>query len=67
MGSKDEKRLLCKHLSRNHRRTLALCDGTRSTEKIAFLLSISHEDVRIYLRELEAEGIIRYRFPSEKE
>ncbi len=48
-------------LSRNHRRVLSLCDGTRSFDKIATMLFMSPRDLSIYIRDLEQWGLIQFR------
>ena len=52
---------ILQQLSRNHRRVLSLCDGTRSLDKIATMLFISPQNLSVYIRDLEQWGLILFR------
>ena len=56
---------LLRQLSRQYIHILSLCDGTRSLQRIATILTLSPSVLLVALRELEGRGMIRFLSPLE--
>jgi len=55
---------LLQRLPHRHRQVLSLCDGTRSLDKIAAMLSISPQALSPLIDDLKSWGCIRFRQES---
>lgn len=56
-----QNRELLQRLPHRHRQVLSLCDGTRSLDKIAAILSISPQTLSPLIDDLKSWGCIRFR------
>ncbi len=65
--ARAQDRNLLQQLSRQHRRVLSLCDGNRSLQKIATVLTIAPQALSTYIHDLEKWGLIQLRLLQEAE
>lgn len=59
--AEGQNRDLLQRLPHRHRQVLSLCDGTRSLDKIATMLSISPQALSPLIDDLKRWGCIRFR------